>query len=250
MLAAVEAWKQRDHDAEWRQWQAWLDNISASVKRVNGVTTRVEQPDGLSNRAPILRIEWDGNSLGITGQEASKHLLDTEPRIVLGSGSGSRPDHMASTVSVMPYMMMPGDDKIVAQRLYDVLSKPPHFENPSVPQGEPVSVAGQWDLELQFDRGSAMHTLILEQQGSDLVGTHQGEFGSGDLSGTVAANQVRFRSSQKIEGQRLSYEFTGTAEPDKMAGNVNLGEYGAARWSAQRHQYRAPGGVVRPVKRS
>jgi hypothetical protein len=220
------------------------------VKRINGVTTRVDQPDSLSNRAPILRIEWDGNSLGITGQEASKHLLDTEPRIILGSGIGSRPDHMASSVSVMPYMMMPGDDKIVAERLYQVLAKPPKFENPAVPEGETVSVAGQWHLDLQFNRGSAIHTLILEQHGADLVGTHQGEFVSGDLSGKVIANQVRFRSSQRIEGQRLSYEFTGTVDGDKMAGNVNLGEYGAARWSAQRHEYRAPGGVVRPVKRS
>ena len=25
MLAAVEMWKKRDHDAEWKQWMAWLD---------------------------------------------------------------------------------------------------------------------------------------------------------------------------------------------------------------------------------
>jgi L-seryl-tRNA(Ser) seleniumtransferase len=250
MLAAAEAWKTRDHDAEWRLWQSWLDNISSSVKRINGVSTRVEQPEGLSNRAPILRIEWDGNALGITGQEVSKHLLDSEPRIVLGSGVGSRPDHMASSVSIMPYMMMAGDDKLVAERLYAVLAKPPKFENPIVPEGEPVSIDGQWRLDLEFGRGSAIHTLIFEQHGADLVGTHQGEFVSGDLSGKVAANQVRFRSSQRIEGQRLSYEFTGIVDGDQMAGDVNLGEYGTARWSAQRHEYRAPGGIVRPVKRS
>lgn len=250
MVAATEMWTKRDHDAEWRQWQGWLDEISASVKRVNGVTTRVEPPEGLSNHTPVLKIEWDGDHLGITGQEASKILLDTEPRIVLGGAGGSRPDKMASHVSITPYMMMSGDDKIVAERLYAVLSKPPKFENPPMPEGQPVSVAGQWEAQLEFTRGTATHVLIFEQDGAKLVGTHRGEYVSGDLSGSVAANQVHFRSSQKIQGTRLFYEFGGTVEGDKMAGNVNLGEYGEARWTAHRHEYQPPGGVVRPVKRA
>ena len=74
------------------------------------------------------------------------------------------------------------------------------------------------------------------------------EFVHGDLSGSVAANQVRFRSSQKIEGTRLFYDFSGTVDGDKMSGSVSLGEYGEARWTAQRHRYQTPGGVIRPVK--
>jgi L-seryl-tRNA(Ser) seleniumtransferase len=248
MLAAVEMWKKRDYEAETRQWQNWLDQISTSVKRIEGVTARVEPPEGLSNKTPVLKIEWDGDRLGITGQEVSKVLLDTEPRIVLGGSRGSRPDDMASSVSITPYMMMPGDYKVVADRLYAVLSKPPKFQNPPRPEGEPVSVAGQWEATLEFDRGSAIHTLIFEQDGEKLLGTHRGEYVSGDLSGTVAANQVHFRSSQKIQGTRLFFAFSGTVDGDKMAGDVNLGEYGAARWTAHRHEYQRPGGVVRPVK--
>jgi L-seryl-tRNA(Ser) seleniumtransferase len=250
MLAAVEMWKKRDYESETRQWQNWLDQISTSVKRVDGVTTRIDPPEGLSNKTPVLRIEWDGDRLGIVGQEVSKVLLDTEPRIVLGGSKGSRPDDMASSVSITPYMMMPGDCKVVADRLYAVLSKPPKFQNPTRPEGEPISVAGQWEAKLEFDRGSAIHTLIFEQDGGKLVGTHHGEYVSGDLSGSVVANQVHFRSSQKIQGTRLFFEFSGTVERDKMAGDVNLGEYGAARWTAQRHEYQRPGGVVRPVKRA
>jgi hypothetical protein len=178
-------------------------------------------------------------------------LLDTEPRIVLGSAHGARPDRMASGVSVMPYMLMPGDDKIVSDRLHQVLSKPPHFDAPPAPpQGDPVSVAGQWQVNLQFDRGDAIHTIVLEQTGADLVGTHNGEYGSGDLLGQLHVNQIRFRSSQRIEGQMLSYDFKGIVDGDKMGGDVGLGEYGSARWTAERHHYQAPGGVVRPVKRS
>lgn len=250
MLTAAQMWKKRDHDAEWKQWQGWLEEISASVKRVPGVTTTMHgAPEGLSNRSPRLSIEWDGSQLGITGEEASKLLLDTEPRIVLGGAKGSRPDTMASSLSITPYMMMPGDAKVVAERIYGVLSKPPKIANPApLPQGEPAMVAGQWQVQIDFDRGSAVHTVLLEQRGTELEGTHHGEYVSGDLRGEVAVNLIRFRSSQRIQGTRLSYDFTGTVDGDKMAGTVGLGEYGEARWSAQRHQYQAPRGVIRPVK--
>jgi L-seryl-tRNA(Ser) seleniumtransferase len=111
-------------------------------------------------------------------------------------------------------------------------------------------VAGQWQVELKFDRGEAIHTLVFEQNGADLVGTHNGEYVTGDLQGKLRANQIRFHSTQRIEGQILSYDFSGMVDGDKMGGDVALGEYGSAHWTAERHHYQTPGGVVRPVKRS
>src|SRR5207249_10726608 len=85
-----------------------LGHIAASVKRVDGVTSKVNQPnEGLSNRTPSLQVSWDGAKLGITGQEVSKLLLDTEPRIVLASANGGRGSNMASSVSIVPYQMSP-----------------------------------------------------------------------------------------------------------------------------------------------
>ena len=97
-------------------------------------------------------------------------------------------------------------------------------------------------------RGSASHALFLEQDGENLSGTHRGDLLAGDLRGAVAGSQVRFRSSFKYEGTRLNYDFDGRLENGKLAGVIDMGEYGKARWTAQRHQYGAPGGVVRPVK--
>lgn len=249
MMAAVEMWKKRDHDAEWREWVSWLNQISDSVKRVNGVSTAVIQPEGLSNHTPSLKIQWDGAKLGITGTEVGQHLLDSHPRIALARSSGTRPDDMASTVLVTPYMMMPENVKIVADRLYQVLSKPPKIDMPApLPEGQPAAVNGLWQIRIEFARGSAIHSLELVQSGSNLVGTHYGEYGQGDLKGELAVNLIRLRSSQKIQGTRLFYNFTGTVEGDRMSGDVGLGEYGQAKWSAQRHQYANPNGVVRPVK--
>jgi L-seryl-tRNA(Ser) seleniumtransferase len=245
MLAAVEMWVKRDHQAEWKQWESWLDHIATSVKRVNGVTTKVNQPnEGLSNRTPSLQITWDSAKLGITGQEVNKLVLDTEPRIVLAGANGARGggNGTTSSVSVVPYQMSPGDEKVVADRLYAILSKPPKMEAPApAPEGQPATVAGQWEVRLDFVRGSANHKLILEQDSGRLTGTHEGEFASGDLNGTVAGNQVRFQSGYGTEGTRVSYQFTGKVEGAKMSGTVALGEYGEAKWTAERHQYRAGG---------
>jgi len=248
MLAAVEAWTRRDHEAEWKQWEGWLDHISRTVTRVEGVTTQVIQPRGLSNRAPHLEIRWDGAKLGITGQELEKTLMETQPRIILAGARGSRRYGMASSASIMPYMMTPGDEKIAAERIYALLSKPPKFEAPAPASGAPASVAGQWEVHLEFVRGEADHTVVFEQRGSDLVGTHTGDILAGDLRGSVEGDQIRFRSSHRIEGTRLGYDFTGTVEGDRMQGTVGLEEYGQARWTAVRHHYGQPGGVVRPVK--
>lgn len=238
MLAAVEAWTKRDHKAEWAQWEAWMDHISKHLTQVEGVSAEVKEPkEGLSNRSPQLLIRWDGARLGITGQEVSKLLFDSEPRIVLAGARGSRPKQMDSMVSILAYMMTPGDEKVVADRLFAVLSKPPKIEAAPEPAGEPVNVAGQWETHVEFQRGSAQHTLILEQKGTELTGTHRGEMLSGDLRGSVAADQVQFRSAHRYEGTRLLYTFIGKVDGDTMEGRVDLDEYGEARWTAKRHKY-------------
>jgi L-seryl-tRNA(Ser) seleniumtransferase len=243
ILAAVEMWVKRDHKAEWAEWESRLNHIATSVQRVNGVTSKINQPSAdLSNRTPELVIQWDGAKLGVTGQEMAKILRDTEPRIIVARGSGSRPGSMASTLAIVPYQMQAGDEKVVADRVYALLSKPPKIEEPPAPpQGQPATLAGQWELHLEFVHLSADHTLMLEQDGSKLMGTHHGEFASGDLTGTVAANTVRFQSSLGTEGTRVSFQFTGTAESGKMSGTVALGEYGEAKWTALKHQYRTGG---------
>src|ERR1044071_4732245 len=59
MLAAVEAWVKRDHQAEWKTWLGWLDTISKRVSAIDGVSAAVREPTGLSNKSPTLTISWD-----------------------------------------------------------------------------------------------------------------------------------------------------------------------------------------------
>ncbi|MCW5980828.1 MAG: aminotransferase class V-fold PLP-dependent enzyme [Bryobacteraceae bacterium] len=247
MLAAVEAWVKRDHQAEWKRWESWLDEIAAKVKKVDGVTTEVLQPEGLSNRSPRLRIRWDAARLGIFGTEAEKNLIEGDPRIILGGASGDRRWGGDSSITIMPYMMNPGDAAIAGERIRAVLANPPKHDAPR-PAGPPAQIAGQWDVKLDFLLGSADHGLVFEQEGDRIVGTHTGDILSGDLRGLVEGNKVYFRSSQRYEGTRLTYDFAGEVSGDSISGTVGLAEYGEARWQAKRHQYGRPGGVVRPVK--
>ncbi|MBI4902163.1 MAG: aminotransferase class V-fold PLP-dependent enzyme [Acidobacteria bacterium] len=248
MLAAVEAWVKRDHDREWKEWESWIDEISRSVTSVKGVTTAVMQPDSLSNNAPRLQIRWDGEALGVTGAEVEKALLDGNPRIILGGAGGSRRmGARGSSLTIMPYMMMPGDAKIAARRIHEVLSNPPKVEarKAAVPA---VNVSGQWDVEIEYVLGKSRHTLVFEQKEAQLLGSHTGEFLGSDLRGSVDGNEVWFRSSHRYEGTRIGYEFLGKAGADSITGTVDLGEYGQAKFTAKRHNYGQPGGVVRPVK--
>lgn len=226
MLSAVEMWVKRDHKAEWAVWEGWLNHIASSVTRVEGVKAAIHQPSAdLSNRTPELVIEWDPAKVGIGGQDLSKYVFDTEPRISLARAG-------AGMVAVVPYQMMPGDEKIVADRLYALLSKPPKIEKPSPPQGTPVSVAGEWNVDLEFGYLSARHKLVLEQDGTKLKGKHQAEFDTGDLNGTVAANTVKFQSSIPTVGTRVGFQFAGQVEGATMSGTVGLGEYGEAKFTA------------------
>src|SRR5688500_887800 len=63
MLAAVEAWVKRDHDGEWKTWLSWIETISRRVSGIDTVKTAVREPEGLSNKSPVLVISWDASKL-------------------------------------------------------------------------------------------------------------------------------------------------------------------------------------------
>ncbi len=236
MLTAVEMWTRRDHDAEWNTWKSWLSIIEAKVKPLPSVTTSYIMPEDLSNHAPMLRIQWDANVLKITGTELAETLDKGTPRVQFDSASGTRPDQMQSSITIMPYMMMPEDHPVVAEAIHRTLSKPPVFSVPPIPDGTPANVAGIWNVDLNYSRGQGSQRFLLEQSGSEVSGAHQGEIYDGSMQGTVHADQIIFRSQMPLGWNTIHYHFTGRVEGDSMKGTVTLGEYGEAAWSAVREK--------------
>jgi seryl-tRNA(Sec) selenium transferase len=234
MLAAVRLWYQRDHQAEQRMWRAWLGTIESSVKSLPSVTTQYVEPEDLSNRAPTLVISWDASALNITGTELVQHLDQATPRMMVGSGSGTRPDHMASSISIMPYMLAADDIPILAKAISDGLAHPAQYKNPVVPTGEPVNVAGGWTFTFHFTRGSSQQHIELQQTGEALTGTQQGEIYDAPLQGVIHANELTLHSRMKVGGNQVQWDFTGKIAGDSGAGTVGLGEFGHATWTAVR----------------
>src|SRR5687768_17435172 len=234
MLTAVEMWVKRDHDAEWKQWMAWLDHIGRRVTAIQGVTTTVNQPGGLSNRTPSLRVWWDPQRFGFSGETIARTLLDTEPRIALTAQRRPGPP-VETGVGVTPYMMSAGDETIVADRLHALLSSR-SLRDPVVETAAPViDLSGRWNVRIDYAAGSSMHALHLRQRGSDIDGTHQGDFVSRDLTGTISGSDVRLRSNHGGQtGDALLFTFTGKVSGEEMSGDLDMGEYLGAKWSARR----------------
>jgi L-seryl-tRNA(Ser) seleniumtransferase len=135
-------------------------------------------------------------------------------------------------------MMMPGDVKVVADRIYEILSAKRPAWSPEAPRTPAGDLTGRWDVRIEFAAGAADHTFHVKQQGNQLVGTHQGDFVARDFSGAVSGNDVRIASSVgEVHGAALSYHFTGKLEGDKMSGALNMGEYLDAKWTATRHSF-------------
>lgn len=240
MLAAVEVWAKRDHKAEDAKWTGWMNNIASRVKAIDGVTTTVREPRGLSNHSPGLSINWDPNKLNITGEEVARILDTTEPRILLGGGGGGGGRGGAGTtgqtgLSITAYMMEPGEDKIVGDRIYQILSakRPARVvPEPKAPAGD---LTGRWTVRIEYAAGASEHTLHLKQTAGRVVGTHHGDFTARDLNGTVSGDEVRLASNiGEVHGAALSYRFTGKLADDKMSGDLDMGEYLGGKWSATR----------------
>ena len=207
-------WVKRDHKAEWAQWESWLDHIATSVKRVAGVTTKVQPAVGRSFQPHARTADPVGRSQTRNYRPGDRQ----DPARYRAAHRGRRraPGNMASTVAIVPYQMIAGRRKDRRRpSLRAAVQAAEDRESPPPPSGQPATLAGQWDVQIEFVHGSANNTLVLEQDGAKLMGTHQGEFASGDLTGTVAANTVRFQSSLPTDGTRVSFQFSGTPRAAK-----------------------------------
>jgi seryl-tRNA(Sec) selenium transferase len=232
LLAAVRQWYKRDHAAEQRMWRGWMQTIENRLKPLPSTSFEYLEPVDLSNKATRLRVRWDANVLKITGPELVAKLDAGNPRILIDAGSGRRPDQMASSVIIMPYMLDPGEAEIIAGAMHAALTNPGHYENPVLPTGTPASLAGSWAVTIQYMHGQGEQKLILEQSGGSLSGMHHGELYSGKLEGQVRGDHVEIRTMMEVPGNSIRWTFAGNTQGGRMSGAVNMGEYGSASFTA------------------
>jgi uncharacterized pyridoxal phosphate-dependent enzyme len=240
MLAAVDSWVKRDHAAEWNEWIARCDYIADRVSKIAGVTATVRREPGasLSNRSSRVTLRWDSKTLGITGGGVAELLDKGEPRILLGSGGGGGPAQNVqgdSSISITSAMMSPGDEKIVAQRIVQILSAKRTLTPTDAPTSPVANLSGRWQVDIQYTAGRGTHMLHLQQNGNRLEGTHQGEFLARDIAGTISGDTVTLASNvTERHGDALTYRFSGKVSGETLSGSLDMGEYLAAMWTARR----------------
>jgi len=230
-LAAIEFWVgKRSLQAEYREWEGWYDHISKVLTRLPGIKTEMRGPAGASP-FPVMNVDWDPEKYRLTGEELFELLLNGDPRIMSHAGGGGH------AFLIRPVSMQAGDEKLVANRLYEVFRGAAGSRPPAAPAPAAHSVAGRWDVDVRFVSGASRHTLYLEADGNKVTGTHHGRRLQGDVSGSIDGDRVRLRSGFRYEGASLSYQFQGKLAADAMEGEVDLGEYGKAQFTARRHRY-------------
>jgi hypothetical protein len=232
MLAAVEAWTKRDHPKEWKTWLSWLDNIAKKVSSIQGVTTSISEPTELSNRSPVLTISWDPAKFNIIGEEVAEELGRNKPRVAIGSGNKEG----VTSINVTTGQMQPGNDKVVADRIYGMLSQQRSAKSTTVAAPK-LNLTGSWDVNIEFFSSTGKHALFIEQDGNWVKGFHKGDFSTRELTGSIEGDVVKLRSVDRRPGDSIMFIFSGTVSGDSFAGSIYMGEYRTATFTTKRSSY-------------
>jgi seryl-tRNA(Sec) selenium transferase len=238
-LAAIEAWVTFDHKTQWAKWLSYLDTVAKKLASVDTVKTTLREPEGLDNHSPVLIISWDPAKLHITGEEMAEELGRNKPRIALSFGArrNAPSEPGLTTISITAGQMQPGEDKIVADRIYGVLTAPRSAKSASL-KAPAANISGRWDVQISFYSSQSNYTWSLEQDGNWIQGVHTGLFSTRNILGTIEGAQVKLRDLDRPPGDNLSFTFTGEVNGDTMSGSIYLVEYGTAKFTATRYKYK------------
>jgi len=117
LWTAVEVYMKKDHKAEWSEWESRVRVIRKAVEGLRSVTSEVYVPE-IANESPHVRISWDPKALPMKNGDVRKLLRDGDPRIEITPSDGTLPNLVVSV-----WMLQQGQDRVVARRVREVLSK-------------------------------------------------------------------------------------------------------------------------------
>ncbi len=235
MLAAVETWVKRNHEQEWKTWLSWLNNIAKKISTIEGVTTSIFEPTELSNKSPVLNIYWDPQAFNITGEEIAEELGRNKPRVAIGAETKDG----KTSINITSGQMQPGNDKVVAARIFEVLSRK-NDPKPSTMAKPAANISGRWDADIAFFSSTSKHFLYIEQDGNWLTGSHKGEFTVREMRGTIEGNTVKLRSVDRHPADSITFIFSGELSGDVVTGSIYMGEYRTANFVAKHNKTKSP----------
>ncbi len=115
MYVALEKYIQTDHEKEWKMWEQQIAVIENAIKDIDGVITEVFAPP-IANHTPTLNVSWESSKIKTSGKKLLAQLRNGNPSIEMRSGKN---DGVELTV----FMLKPGQEKIIAKRMKEELSR-------------------------------------------------------------------------------------------------------------------------------
>ena len=115
MYVALDNFVKMDHKKEWKMWEDRASLIANAAKSVKGVNVETYAPE-LGNHTPTLRISWDAAKVNLPVKMLQESLRNGNPSIEIMPGENN-------TLTITTWMLKPGEEKIVATRLKEELSK-------------------------------------------------------------------------------------------------------------------------------
>ena len=109
--------------------------------------------------------------------------------------------------------MQPGNEKIVADRIYNMLSQKRSPKSTSM-TAPAAMINGRWDVNIEFFSSKSQHTLFIEQDGNWIQGSHKGDFSTRELTGTIEGDVVKLRSVDRHIADHITFIFSGTLSND------------------------------------
>lgn len=126
MVAAVDWVLAHTEESMQGDYQKRADLIASAVKGIPSVRTEIVTPR-IANHVPHLLIRFDPAVTGVTTTQIVDALRAGTPSIELNPNTGQKPNQGipadANTLVVGVWMLQPGEDEIVSQRIRAALTK-------------------------------------------------------------------------------------------------------------------------------
>jgi seryl-tRNA(Sec) selenium transferase len=236
MLAAVEAWVTMDHVKEMNTWVSWLETIGNKVSTITGVKTTITRPEPelIHHVTPYLYIRWNPDQLHVTGEEIAEELGTIAPRIAVQVGK----DEAGLTgITLVGYMMIPGNDKVAANRIHEVLSRKRQPKVIQEMKNPVMNMVGLWDMEVEyFSSKVTQHLFIDTQEGNWITGMFKTEFSSRPFTGSIDGNEVKILCNLYWPGDRILTTMKGSISSGVLTGEMDFHEFNNAKFSAKKHK--------------
>ncbi len=127
MVAAVDWFAGQDEEAMQHEFRRRAELIAERMKDIPSLESSIAVPP-VANQVPHLLLRYDQQRVKISPVDVKHQLRDGTPSIELNPATGSNRASAGlpidgNTIVVGVWMLEPGEDRIVADRLHDVLAK-------------------------------------------------------------------------------------------------------------------------------